>query len=252
MSSAASPAPSGTPPDPAVGPAGDPGRAYVVVNLEPLPRRRRWRGAARTVARLQQLSPAALCDAGPERVRAVLPVELGADERRSLARLDVALDRIARGGALVAGRSGVRRDPGADRAAQAEAVAATRIVRALLPGGGARAWEALGAYRYLVEVDVEIEPDPRHAAAIGRLRAYDERRGSELVGTLERYLAERSVVPTARVLAIHPNTLRQRLERIERVTGVVVAEEDLLSLELAIKRHRLRRPDDAAGSLGSR
>lgn len=229
-------------------PARDPAAAYVVVNLEPLPRRRRWRGAARTVARLQQVSPAARCDAGPERVGAVLPVELGGDERRSLARLDGALDRIARSGSLVAGRSGVRRDPAGDRAAQAEAVAATRIVRALLPGGGSRAWDALGAYRYLVEVDVELEPDQRHAAAIGRLRAYDQQRGSDLVGTLERYLAERSVVPTARVLEIHPNTLRQRLERIERLTGVVVADEDLLSLELAIKRHRLRRPDDPSDS----
>ena len=46
---------------------------------------------------------------------------------------------------------------------------------------------------------------------------------------------------TARKLFIHANTLRQRLDRIEKLTGLDLATEDLLSLELAVKLVRLRR-----------
>jgi DNA-binding PucR family transcriptional regulator len=47
------------------------------------------------------------------------------------------------------------------------------------------------------------------------------------------------VAASARALYIHPNTVRQRLERIERVTGLDLGKEDLLSLELALKLARL-------------
>jgi DNA-binding PucR family transcriptional regulator len=53
-------------------------------------------------------------------------------------------------------------------------------------------------------------------------------------------LAERrSVIDSARALFVHPNTLRQRLGRIEELTGLNLEEDDLLSLELAIKLARL-------------
>ena len=49
---------------------------------------------------------------------------------------------------------------------------------------------------------------------------YDPRRNAQLVETLERYLGARcSVAASARALYIHPNTVRQRLERIERSPG---------------------------------
>jgi DNA-binding PucR family transcriptional regulator len=84
---------------------------------------------------------------------------------------------------------------------------------------------------------------PRHEDAIAILAAYDARRRSELLRTLERHLGDRgSVAPTARALYIHPNTLRQRLGRIEHLTGLSLAHEDLLSLELALRLHRLREP----------
>ena len=73
--------------------------------------------------------------------------------------------------------------------------------------------------------------------------------------TLERFLADRgSVAASARALYIHPNTVRQRLERIERVTGLDLGKEDLLSLELALKLARsARRPRRrAARSTGGR
>jgi DNA-binding PucR family transcriptional regulator len=76
--------------------------------------------------------------------------------------------------------------------------------------------------------------------AVDRLIEYDRRRRTALLDTLERYLAERrSVIESARALFIHPNTLRQRLGRIEELTGLALDEDDLLSLELAIKLARL-------------
>ena len=82
---------------------------------------------------------------------------------------------------------------------------------------------------------------PRHEDAIAILAAYDARRRTQLLRTLERHLADRgTVAPTARALHIHPNTLRQRLARIEHLTGLALAREDLLSLELALRLHRLR------------
>jgi DNA-binding PucR family transcriptional regulator len=82
---------------------------------------------------------------------------------------------------------------------------------------------------------------PRHEDAIAILAAYDARRRTELLRTLERHLGDRgSVAPTARALYIHPNTLRQRLGRVEHLTGLSLAHEDLLSLELALRLHRLR------------
>ena len=66
--------------------------------------------------------------------------------------------------------------------------------------------------------------------------------------TLERYLGARcSVAASARDLYIHPNTVRQRLERIQQVTGLDLQAEDLLSLELALKVARLQRVREEPG-----
>jgi GAF domain-containing protein len=225
----------------------DPDRPHVVAVFEPLRSGAPWTAAERVESRLRHSIPGVLCDPGPDRLRVLLPVARGREQAGALVRLDEDLDRLAREEGAVAGRSSVQRGLAADPASLVEAASAARIARALAPGGGARAWDTLGAYRYLVGVGGGLDPDARHARAVALLREYDERRGSELVRTLERYLADRSVVPTARALYIHPNTLRQRLERIEHLTDLAVAEEDLVSLELAIKLHRLRAPErDAA------
>jgi DNA-binding PucR family transcriptional regulator len=48
------------------------------------------------------------------------------------------------------------------------------------------------------------------------------------------------VTETARALTVHPNTLRQRLDRIQTLTDIDLATTDLLGLELAIKFARLK------------
>ena len=123
-----------------------------------------------------------------------------------------------------------------------EARDAGAVARALSPAGGALAYDALGAYRYLVHLALDDAPHDRLCEAVERLLEYDERRETQLLGTLEQYLADRRVgTTTAAKLFIHANTLRQRLDRIEKLTGLELATEDLLSLELALKLVRLRR-----------
>ncbi len=131
--------------------------------------------------------------------------------------------------------------PGAYR----EARDAATIAHALLRDGGAIAYSQVGAYRYLVQIGADDAPRDRMRAAVDLLIDYDRRRRTALLDTLERYLSERrSVIESARALYIHPNTLRQRLGRIEELTGLDLDDDDLLSLELAIKLARLHgRPD---------
>jgi GAF domain-containing protein len=226
----------------------DPDAPHVVAVFEPARIGDPWTAADRLERRVRHTLPGALCDPGPERLRVLVPLGPGGDAPPRLRVLDEQLALLARDEAAVAGRSAVQARLDADRTGLVEASAAARVARALAPEGGARAWDGLGAYRYLAGVGAGLEPDARHASAVDVLWRYDDRRGSELVRTLERYQGDRSVVPTARALAIHANTLRQRLERIEHLTGLTIAEEDLVSLELAIKLHRLRAPEREAAA----
>jgi DNA-binding PucR family transcriptional regulator len=142
-------------------------------------------------------------------------------------------------GAII-GISELRAAPADAARAYREALDAATIARALRQRGGAVAYSELGAYRYLVHIARDQAPRDRTRAAVDTLIAYDARRRTALLDTLERYLAERrSVIDSARSLFIHPNTLRQRLARIEQLTGLDLDGDDLLSLELAIKLARL-------------
>ncbi len=223
----------------------DPERPHVVASIEPLIPSSRWDGAERVEEQIRRVAPGALCDPGTERLRVLLPVpgRSVAAQATELARLDEELVRLATEEGLAVGRSSLQPRLAAEPASLTEAMGAARIARALEPDGGARAWDELGVYRYLAGVGAGIEPDARHARAVAVVWQYDEKRGGELLPTLEHYLADRRIVPTARALFIHPNTLRQRLERVESLTGMTVADEDHLSLELAIKLHRLRAPE---------
>jgi DNA-binding PucR family transcriptional regulator len=126
---------------------------------------------------------------------------------------------------------------------------AAQIALTLRPSGGALGYEQLGAYKYLVDLRLEESPRDRHWTAVEALLTHDRQRRTALLDTLEEYLARRrSIADTARTLYIHPNTLRQRLARIERVTGLRLEGEDLLALELAVKLVRL---DDARRRAGA-
>ncbi|MGW7821461.1 helix-turn-helix domain-containing protein [Streptomyces puniciscabiei] len=80
---------------------------------------------------------------------------------------------------------------------------------------------------------------------IGPVVSYDERRGTELLRTLDAYFAcAMSPARTKDALHVHVNTVAQRLERVGRLLG-----EDwqtparALEIQLALRLHRLAAPD---------
>jgi DNA-binding PucR family transcriptional regulator len=170
------------------------------------------------------------------RVIAPLPTASAA----AMERLRQGCEELAQATGVVVGLSDVDRGAASGRRRMREAADAARIGRSLVADGGAVSYEGLGAYKYLVHLELDDAPHDRYRQSVEELIAYDRRRGAALVETLERFLADRgSVAASARALYIHPNTVRQRLERIERVTGLDLGKEDLLSLELALKLARL-------------
>jgi sugar diacid utilization regulator len=219
-------------------------RRHVLLHVEPVQGHadpRPWPAVAeRTEARLRRLAPGAVCDTGRESLRALLPLSAGSGDE-DYARLERALHELGGGERVLVGASSVRRGIAEGNHSLREAADAAHIARALVRGGGAMSYADLGAYKYLVRLPLDEAPHDRHCEAVERLMDYDRRRRSQLVATLEQYLRDRrSIATTARALYIHPNTLRQRLDRIEKLSGLELGTEDLLSLELAVKLVRLR------------
>jgi GAF domain-containing protein/sugar diacid utilization regulator len=196
--------------------------------------------AARLEARLRRASPRAFFDSRHDRMRALTPVATG--QEAAAERLRRACEQVAREEGVVIGLSDVDRGAASARRRMREAADAARIGRSLVAAGGAVSYDGVGAYKYLVHLELDQAPHDRYRQAVEELIEYDRRRGSRLFETLEQFLADRcSVTASARALYIHPNTVRQRLDRIERISGLHLPEEDLLSLELALKLARLHR-----------
>ena len=174
--------------------------------------------STRLAARLRGRDQVGFFDAGRDGLRAVV---LMPDAARRRAR-DRGLRRGRGGRARRARRERAGRAASPRAARRCARRRAPRSSRArCAPGGGALGYEQLGAYKYLVHLQVEESPRDRHWTAVEALLAHDRQRRTALLDTLEEYLARRrSVADTARTLYIHPNTLRQRLARIERVTGL--------------------------------
>ncbi|WP_242494737.1 helix-turn-helix domain-containing protein [Nocardioides zhouii] len=89
--------------------------------------------------------------------------------------------------------------------------------------------------------------DPEHVAAfvesmIGPVRAWDERRGTGLVDTLEEWFASGGrLKEAAAALHVHPNTVTQRLDRIGELLGDGWRDPSRsLDLQLALRLERLR------------
>ena len=109
-------------------------------------------------------------------------------------------------------------------------------------------YEDLGVYQYLLRMAVDPGMRDPKRDALTRLLDYDREHATSLLATLEEFLLRRgNISATAEALYIHPNTLRQRLRRIGEVSGIDLARDDWLVVELALKLLRLQRVlgDDA-------
>jgi GAF domain-containing protein len=202
--------------------------------------------ASRVQSRLRRLHRRAFFDARHDSLRALVP--LPALDQGATEQLRLACEELGAELGVDIGVSDAERGAATARRRMREAADAARIARSLAASGGAVSYERLGAYRYLVNLELDEAPRDRYGQAVSALIDYDRDRNANLVDTLERYLAARcSVAASARALYIHPNTVRQRLERIQQITKLDLREEDLLSLELALKVARLRRVREERG-----
>jgi DNA-binding PucR family transcriptional regulator len=103
---------------------------------------------------------------------------------------------------------------------------------------------AVEAETFVLELLLARAPDLSARLAervLGPLEAYDERRGSDLMETLEAFvdcgLDRRR---TAERLHVHPNTLDYRLRRVSELTGLEPGRpRDLALLELGLAQRRI-------------
>jgi len=101
----------------------------------------------------------------------------------------------------------------------------------------------LGLARLLLGQNAREELDAFIDSMVGPVLAYDERRGTELVATLEAWFAAGArPAETAKRLHVHPNTVAQRLDRIGRLLGEDWRDPvHALDVQLALRLWRLRR-----------
>ena len=131
-----------------------------------------------------------------------------------------------------------------------EARHALDIGRWGLGPGRISAFDELGVDRILSAVPA-ADVDAYCRQMVGPLEAYDARHGTSLVVTLDTYLATRNVARAARQLYVHPNTLKNRLARIEEVLAISLHDADrCLSLSLALRLRRLPAARQG-GSIGT-
>ncbi|MCR3749130.1 helix-turn-helix domain-containing protein [Lentzea californiensis] len=96
-------------------------------------------------------------------------------------------------------------------------------------------------FAMVFDADRARELDRFLATSVGPLADYDQRRGTDLVGTLSAYYDHRAnVAATARALHVHVNTLLKRLDRVSDVLGADWRTENDLELQLGVRLHRLR------------
>ena len=100
----------------------------------------------------------------------------------------------------------------------------------------------LGLARLLLGQYGPGELDAFIDSQVGPVLAYDEKRGTELVGTLEAWFAcGARPAETAKRLHVHPNTVAQRLDRIATLLGDDWRDPARgLDLQLALRLYRLQ------------
>jgi DNA-binding PucR family transcriptional regulator len=105
---------------------------------------------------------------------------------------------------------------------------------------GVMTYEELGPYKYLLRMSLDSTVRDSQRDLIAKIAEYDRQRQTSLLRTLEEFLRRRgNISATAEALYVHPNTLRQRLRRIQELSGLDLRKEDWLLIEIAVKMVRL-------------
>jgi sugar diacid utilization regulator len=206
-----------------------------------------WRARVLTLAMraLRSLAPGALATAeegeSSAEIAVIVPAEDEERLQRATAGLARELDDALQGFHLTIGASRRVADPVDLYRAGSEARLAVNVGEAeevpLL------AFEDTGAYRLLLPAMSEdpAELERFFAETIEPLAAYDDQYETELVATVEAYLAnDGNVAATAKQLFTHRHTIRYRLERVRELCGHdVSATEGREKLGLGLKAMRV-------------
>jgi sugar diacid utilization regulator len=206
-----------------------------------------WRDRVLTLAMrtLRSLAPGALATAEAGEAAAEIAVIVPAEDDGRLARAAAGLAReledTLAGFHLTIGASRRVGDPVDLYRAGSEARLAVNVGEA--EGRPLLAFEDTGAYRLLLPAMSEdpAELERFFAETIEPLAAYDEQYETELVATVEAYLAnDGNVAATAKQLFTHRHTIRYRLERVRELCGHdVSATEGREKLGLGLKAMRV-------------
>jgi DNA-binding PucR family transcriptional regulator len=174
--------------------------------------------------------PTALASLRQDHVAVVVPGPDEATSRRAAESVLRSIDDAMPGFSVVVGRSRVAIDPMDMHRAAGEALLAANVASPDAEAGRRLlAFEDTGAYRLLLPAmsDDPAELGRFYSDTVAPLIAYDEQYGTELVVTLETFLAnDGSMVATNKQLFTHRHTIRYRLERIKELTGLDVNSTD--------------------------
>ncbi len=185
---------------------------------------------------LLRLLPGSLIDRRDDLLRGVVPLPDG-DEAAAIRRITGARGTLA----VTIGVSNPCIGAEAVTVGLGEARQAAEAAPVLGDRPGIVPFDGLGVYKYLLQIADAPGTRDRHRDALRSLLDYDRRRQADLAHTLEEFLSRRcNVASTAKALYVHPNTLRQRLRRIEEITGIDVRGDDSLMIEVALKLIRLQ------------
>ncbi|MFN8194813.1 MAG: helix-turn-helix domain-containing protein [Nocardioidaceae bacterium] len=167
----------------------------------------------------------------------VAVVATGPADGTALGPLSRPLLALATAQRLHVGVGGLARVPGDYPRSHREALMSLRLAEFGDGRDGVVTYDELGVFQFLSEVT-----DPRGVDAfvrrwLGSLLDYDERRGSELVLTLARFLdTGGGFDAAARALGIGRSTVRYRMARIAELTGLSLSDPDTrFQLQLATR-----------------
>jgi PucR family transcriptional regulator, purine catabolism regulatory protein len=193
----------------------------------------RERAPGRLLATIASEGAGALAQAVNGRVYALLPGSVE-DARRIATRL---------GRSAAVGVSSYYSEPGDVRRALEEAELVLGVTAA---GGEPRGEIGDGTYRLLFRVLASHPEEVRsfYEDTVAPVVRYDEQYSTDLVGTLDAYLAQNCHMnATAAAIHAHRHTVAYRLERVKELSGLdPLTSEDRERLGLGLKAYRIIAP----------
>lgn len=94
----------------------------------------------------------------------------------------------------------------------------------------------LGALRLLIHIHEEILSDYSQEY-LSQLIKSDQKNGTEYIKTIKAYIRHQGIInDVSETLFVHPNTLRNRIKKIEKITGVDLQNpQEFMNLIVAVK-----------------